>query len=477
MHINKSALVQQKYFVLLFIFIYLTVQLYCLTLKYFDLYFADIPEGGPGSSQDPAVSKPVSTATTVQSTTSSQFKTVQQSGLNTGSSRMISSALDSVQATPSTKSTLPIKSTGHVVSGVTGAQSNTSQVQFTTTSSLATSRNVFKGTAGTGHQVASGHQVPHLSQHTMERLMSSRPGQGRGNVHFEGNLRNIQTNVPSGMQSSRLLQLGDDQRAMDSMSGFGVSSIISSSVLKGTDPRSQGSGTFKQTSGAFTGSRQQTDTLTTSSSQHLRPIQPAMLLSPPRQKDRRDFIKPPGYQSQPLMSAPYGLAPGGIPSTSISSNLSGGLKGSTHQPQAVFFGSRSQFSNDPSYAVRSSDPINKSRHPPQPPLLNNYTPNPDGQKEGAPSTISMDSSSTRYLSLPGNHGETNVIKNILHQGASDNTNRHHPPSCAFRQGRTKRARPPTATTLKERAFHCHGNSLRIILRWHGRACWRTGQLC
>lgn len=258
--------------------------------------------------------------------------------------------------------------------------------------------------------------------------MSSRPVQGRGNVHFEGNLRNIQTNVPSGMQSSRLLQSGDDQRVMDGMgsiSAFGVSSMMSSSVPKSADPRSQGIGTFKQTSGAFTSSRQQTDTLTTSSSQHLRPIQPAMLLSPPRQKDRRDFIKPPGYQSQPLMSAPYGLAPGGIPSTSISSNLSGGLKGSTHQPQAVFFGSRSQFSNDPSYAVRSSDPI--IRHPPQPPLLNNYTPNPGGQKEGAPSTISMDSSSTRYLSLPGHHGETNVIKNILHQGASDTTNRHHPP--------------------------------------------------
>ncbi|XP_003725601.2 uncharacterized protein LOC100893684 isoform X1 [Strongylocentrotus purpuratus] len=389
----------------------------------------DIPERGPGFSQDPAVSKPVSTATTVHLTTSNQFKTVQNSGLNTGSSTMISSALDSLQATPLTKSTLPIKNAGHIVSGVTGAQSNTSQVQFTTTTSLATSRNVFKSTTGTGHQVASGHQVPHLSQHTMERLMSSRPGQGRGNVHFEGNLKNIQTNVPSGMQSSRLLQSGDDQRAMDgigSMSGFGVSSMMSSSVLKGTDPRSQGSGTFKQVPGAFTGSRQQTDTLTTSSGQHLRPIQPAMLLSPPRQKDRRDFIKPPGYQSQPLMSAPYGITPGAITSTNIGSNLSGGLKGSTHQPQAVFFGSRSQFSNDPSYAVRSSDPINKSRHPPQAPLLNNYTPNPDGQKEGAPSTISMDSSSTRYLSLPGNHGETNVVKNILQQGASDTTNRHHP---------------------------------------------------
>ncbi|XP_041475279.1 uncharacterized protein LOC121423838 [Lytechinus variegatus] len=362
-------------------------------------------------------SKSASTMATAHSEAirSSDIKQDQQTDPHPGPTQITTSASGSLPAVSLVESTLPTRtSSGQtIVTGQPGDQSSTSQVQSTAVSSFITSRN--NTTAGnanqdaTGHQDTGGHQVPQLSQHTVEKLMSTRPGQERDDVHFSGNLRSIQTNVPIGIQNSGLFQSGDGERAMhrpSSKSGFSISSMPSS-VQKGTNLTSQGSRL-----GPFGSSRQQE-----SSDFHLRPIQPAMLLSPPRQKDRRDFIKPPGYQSQLAKGAPHVLTHGGI--SNPTSTLSGGVKGSTFQPQAVFLGTRSKFSGDPSLDVNRNDFVNPSGYPPREPLLNNYTSDPDGLREGVSPTLSVGSSSTRYLSLPGIPGETNMIKNILHHG---NTN-------------------------------------------------------
>nr|XP_054764593.1 uncharacterized protein LOC129271235 [Lytechinus pictus] len=364
-------------------------------------------------------SKSVSTTATYNSAAlrSSDIKPDQQTDLHPVPTQISASASGSLPAVSFVESTLPTRtSSGQtIVTGQPGNQSSTSQVKSTAVSSFITSRNNTITTAGNarqeaiGHQDTSGHQVPQLSQHTVEKLMSTRPGQGRDDVHFSGNLRSIQTNVPIGIQSSGLLQSGDGERSMhgpSSKSGFSISSMPSS-VQKDTNLTSQGSRL-----GPFGSSRQQE-----SSDFHLRPMQPAMLLSPPRQKDRRDFIKPPGYQSQLVKGASHGLTHGGI--SNPTSTLSGGVKGSTYQPQAVFLGTRSKFSGDPSRDVNRNDFVNPSGYPPREPPLNNYTSDPDGLREGVSPTLSVGSSSTRYLSLPGNPGENNMIKNILHHG---NTN-------------------------------------------------------
>ena len=172
-------------------------------------------------------------------------------------------------------------------------------------------------------------------------------------------------------------------------------------------------------SSAISSRQSEAETAGVSSEGHLMPIQPAMLLSPPRQKDRRDFIKPPGYQQPTSARTGQGVAAtgrflgmGGDPTSANNARVPDAVPSSINAQHPH----GSTGTGNQNARISTSMPSsmnNQTHHAPPNLLLNNFTGASEKQRQSAPSIISVGSSSTRYLSLPSEHGEANVIRNML----------------------------------------------------------------
>ncbi|XP_072172600.1 uncharacterized protein [Diadema setosum] len=308
-----------------------------------------------------------------------------------------------------------------------------------------------------------GESQTHLSQHTIDRLtnpanfQSSEPVAASGaleqlslrekeHVHVGVNIRKVQTNIPfvqGGLTSdiTKSEQLKPTEPFQTQYRSSGLSGADEKPKVVQSLPAARNSSTNSYSGGGaetFAGTLRPAsgaDATVSTGMNRLHPIQPAMLLSPPRQKDRRDFIRPQGYQQTMAYRehAPNTGAAGSRGSNTTSAMPASGLAAvPTMKPAGIPSGqslhpnaSLNQTGAPPYYS------LNNQARPAQIKLL--ASDHLQDDRQTAPSVLSLDSSSTRYLSLPSQHREAVVIKNILKPEL--------PPAGEARQDLLERNRP------------------------------------
>ncbi|XP_071486743.1 uncharacterized protein [Diadema antillarum] len=317
-----------------------------------------------------------------------------------------------------------------------------------------------------------GENQTHLSQHTIDRLMNpanfqssepvaasagleQRSSQEKEHIHVGVNIRKVQTNIPfvqggltSDITKSQQLKPTDPFQTQYRSSGLpgadekpqAVQSLPAARTSSTNSYSGGGAETFAGTSRPATGA----DATVGSGINRLHPIQPAMLLSPPRQKDRRDFIRPQGYQQTMAYRehAPNTGAAGSRGSNTASAMpASGPASGPASRSAAVPIMRPAGIQSGQLLHPNAS--LNQTGAPPFYSLNNQARPaqtklpasdHLQDSRQTAPSVLSLDSSSTRYLSLPSQHREAVVIKNILKPELPPAGEAHQDPLVRHRPG-------------------------------------------